>query len=437
MDKNTIIENIRQRTGIENLTPMQQQVADCMAPALIVIAPTGSGKTIAFTINMLRRLHNPDGKVQAVVMAPSRELVLQIFDVVRPVAAGFKTVALYGGHSVQEEVKSLSVVPDIVIATPGRLLDHVNRRHIDLSIVSTLVIDEYDKALELGFADEMRKCVRAMSRPSNLILTSATRLTEQPPYLPLDKAEIIVAANADSPRSRTQAVHIESPARDKIDTLIDLLHSLPDGRVIVFVNHRESAERVYTHLRKNGLPAGLYHGGLDQQKREQAIDLLNNGTTPILVSTDLGARGLDIDKVEAVVHYHMPPSAESMTHRNGRTARMGASGTVYYITSEGEDIPEYVEWDREYVPTGQSADPIRSHVATLYFNAGKKEKISRGDVAGFLIANAALAPDEVGKIVIKDHSALAAVPAEKASDVLQAANTARLKGKKVRVTLLK
>ncbi|MDE6248245.1 MAG: DbpA RNA binding domain-containing protein [Paramuribaculum sp.] len=194
---------------------------------------------------------------------------------------------------------------------------------------------------------------------------------------------------------------------------------------------------MYTHLRKNGLPAGLYHGGLDQQKREQAIDLLNNGTTPILVSTDLGARGLDIDKVEAVVHYHMPPSAESMTHRNGRTARMGASGTVYYITSEGEDIPEYVEWDREYVPTGQSADPIRSHVATLYFNAGKKEKISRGDVAGFLIANAALAPDEVGKIVIKDHSALAAVPAEKASDVLQAANTARLKGKKVRVTLLK
>lgn len=436
MDKNTIIENIKQRFGFEALTPMQSQVADSNASTLILIAPTGSGKTIAFTINMLKQLDAPGRGVQAVVIAPSRELVLQIFEVVRPIASGYKTAAFYGGHAMHEEVKSLSVTPDIVIATPGRLLDHIERKQVSLKDVSTLVIDEYDKALELGFADEMKKCVRAMDHLSHIILTSATRLRETPAYLDLSQAEVIVAKNVENPRGRIQSVHIESLSPDKLSTLSDLLESLDDGRAIIFVNHRESAERVWRYLRDAGFAAGLYHGGLDQQQREQAIDLLNNYTTPILVSTDLGSRGLDIDSVQYVIHYHMPPSAESLTHRNGRTARMGATGTVYYITSENDNIPEYVEWERDYSPKGLSENPIRPHTATLYFNSGKKEKISRGDIAGYLIANGGLTSEEVGKIVVKDHNSLAAIPVGKLQDVLASLADKPLKGRKVRVSPL-
>ncbi len=387
---------------------------------------------------MLRSLDNPSGRVQAVVMAPSRELVMQIASVVRELATGYKTVALYGGHSMVDETRSLSVVPDIVIATPGRLLDHLNRGNIDLMRVRTLVLDEYDKSLELGFHEEMRRIVRRMGRFSLTILTSATFLKEMPSFMPMKSPTVIDFTETDDvPESKLQTVHVESPLRDKIETLIDLLRSLPNGKAIVFVNHRESVERVYDLLRKAGLPAGMYHGGLEQFDREKAIDLLNNGTTPILVSTDLGSRGLDIDAVQSVIHYHLPTSAESMTHRNGRTARMGADGTAYFITSEGENIPDYVGWMREYVPTGDSSDPIRRDVVTLYFNAGKKEKISRGDVVGYLVNKGGLMAQQVGKIAVKDHCVLVAVPANVADEVLSAIAPHKIKNQRVRVTILK
>ena len=154
-------------------------------------------------------------------------------------------------------------------------------------------------------------------------------------------------------KSRLQTVMVHSPERDKLATLTDLLRSLPDGRALVFVNHRESAERVYEHLKKAGFPVGLYHGGLEQRERQLAIDLFNNSTTPVLVSTDLGSRGLDIDHVNYVIHYHMPLSPESWTHRNGRTARMGAEGTAYVIAADGETIPDAVSWERELYPSGR------------------------------------------------------------------------------------
>lgn len=438
MKEKEIIDNISSRLGINELNEMQKRMAQVpLKGSVILLAPTGSGKTIAFALPMLKSLKSASGHVQAVVMAPSRELVLQIAEVIRPIATGLKTVAFYGGHSMQEEVNSLSVVPDIIVSTPGRLLDHIRRKHLELGTVSTLVLDEYDKSLELGFADEMKRVCRAMTGLKLVILTSATRLADLPDYLPASRPQIIDFGQQGSPRRRMQIVHVESPAKDKLDTLTDLLRSLPNGRVIVFANHRESVERIHSALKKAGLPAGLYHGGLDQNDRENAVDLLNNGTTPILVSTDLGARGLDITDLSAVIHYHLPPSPEAWTHRNGRTARQDASGEVYVITTEGEDIPEYIEWDREYVPKGSSSDPIVSATATLYFNVGKKEKISRGDIVGFLIAKGGLESSEIGKISLRDHSALVAVPREKASSILQALAPHRIKNTRAKISLLK
>lgn len=438
MKESEIISNIKSRLGIEHLNEMQQRMMRAHSQSVLLLSPTGSGKTIAFTIPVLRSLGAANQRVQAVIIAPSRELVQQIASVVRTIAVGYKTVAFYGGHSMLDEVKSLSVPAEIIVATPGRLLDHINRGTVDLSTVSTLVLDEYDKSLELGFQDEMRRIVRAMGTFKLVILTSATRLTDMPSFLPFKKPETIdFTAQADAPRGRTTIVQVESPTRDKIDIAIDLLRSLNNGKVILFVNHRESVERVYDLMRKANLPVGAYHGGLEQIDREKAIDLLNNGTTPILISTDLGSRGLDIDNVQAVVHYHLAPSAESWTHRNGRTARMGAEGMVYVITAEGETIADYIEFDRPYVPTGHSTDPIRSDVATLYFNAGKKEKISRGDIVGYLVNKGNMEASKIGKIIVKDHCALVVVPASEAKAIVNAVASHKIKNTRVRVTLLK
>ncbi|MDE5979484.1 MAG: DEAD/DEAH box helicase [Muribaculaceae bacterium] len=412
METKTIIERLRERHNITVLNEMQQRMASTGLREIVLLSPTGSGKTAAFTLRLLRFLGPSEGKVQAVVMAPSRELVIQIADVIRPVAAGLKTVAFYGGHPMADEINSLSVTPDIIVATPGRLLDHLKRATLSLADVKALVLDEYDKSLELGFHDEMKRIVKRMRHPELIILTSATPLAEMPDFLRLRKPETFDFSARKPSGGRLQTVRVDSPERDKLPILDDLLRSLDNGKALIFVNHRESAERVYNDLKKKGFPVGLYHGGLEQRERKLAIDLLNNDTTPILVSTDLGARGLDIDNVQYVIHYHLPLTMESWTHRNGRTARMGADGTVFSIISDGENIPEYVTWQREFQPRSKSSDPIRSDIATIYVNAGKKEKLSRGDIVGYLIHKGGLTADKIGKIILDDHSSLVAVPRE-------------------------
>ena len=437
MDIKTITERLRDRHGITALNEMQQLMTGTRARKIILLSPTGSGKTAAFAIRLLRELKPSDGTIQAVVLAPSRELVLQIADVVRPVAAGLKTVAFYGGHSMADEVNSLSVTPDIVVATPGRLLDHITRGNLDVAGVGAVVLDEYDKMLELGFHDEMRRIARRIKSPKLVMLTSATKLGDMPDFLPMDDAETVDFTRRGSGAPSLQVMRVTSYERDKLNTLCDLLRSLDNGRAIVFVNHRESAQRVFDCLKKERFPVGIYHGGLEQRERQLAVDLFNNGTTPVLVSTDLGSRGLDIDDVTYIIHYHLPPSGESWTHRNGRTARMGASGTVFTIIAEEESVPDYVAWEREYFPGSVSENGIRSDVATLYINAGKREKISRGDVAGFLMQKGGLTKDEVGRIVVGDHSAIVAVPRSKAAKVVETVAPYKLKNTRVKVSVIK
>lgn len=436
------IENITRAVtslpGITALNPIQQAVAESKADSIILIAPTGSGKTIAFTIGLLLRAAEPYRATQALVLAPSRELVMQTAEVIRRVARQYKTVALYGGHSMTDETNSLRPLPDIIVATPGRMLDHLQRGNITLDSLRTLVIDEYDKQLELGFEQEMKRIIRRIGHIGDIILTSATELTELPEYLPHRKSQLIRHATADTPQSRTETVRVESFVPDKLDTLCDLLRSLPEGsRTIVFVNHRESAERVKSRLATEHIDAGLYHGALDQDSRATAIDLLTNGTTPVLVATDLAARGLDIEGIDNVIHYHIPVDEAAWTHRNGRTARVDATGTVYVITSEHDSVPDYIRFDRDYRPPVSDGSPRRSKVATLYFAAGKKEKISRGDIVGFLTNNSPLTAGEIGRIALHDHYALAAVPRSKVREVLEAIAPARLKGKKIRVSQLR
>ena len=424
------------RLGIKRANAMQEAVWASDASRLVVLSPTGTGKTAAFAAAIVKRVTPSRGICQAVVLAPTRELVIQVHEVVRKVASGCKATALYGKHAMRDEVSSLSVAPDIVVATPGRLLDHLQRQSIDLSAARVLVIDEYDKALAMGFHDEMSKICRRMPSVSSIILTSATPLAETPDFIDLSDAETIDFSGGNTPKSRTHIARVESPARDKLQTLIDLLQSLPNSKVIVFVNHRDSAERVFERLKAEGLPVGLYHGGLEQIDRERAVIQLENASKPIMVATDIAARGLDIAAVGSVIHYHLPPSSEAWTHRNGRTARVDAPGNVFVITSEADSIPDYVVWDADYNPTGHNDDPIRPSGATLHINAGRKEKISRGDIVGFLINNLGLEASEIGKIDLRDHAAYVAVP-KACIPRLFALDATKIKGKRVRITPFK
>ncbi len=426
--------------GISEANEMQRRVWQCDARRLVVIAPTGSGKTLAFGGAVLRSLGRPGTGLQAVVLAPSRELALQIFEVLRRLARDYKVAAFYGKHSMSDEVNTLRGNPDIVVATPGRMLDHLQRGTlaVEPGVLRVLVIDEYDKCLDMGFSDEMRRIVRRTGVPGRVILTSATPIAEMPDFIDMTGAVTIAAEAGEAPAPRLHIARVESPSRDKLDTLASLIASLPpQSKSIVFVNHRDAAERIATDLRRRGFPAGLYHGGQEQADRERAVVMLDNGTTPVLVATDLAARGLDIDSVDAVIHYHMPPSAEAWTHRNGRTARAGGEGHVYIITSEADNVPEYVDWQHDYVPSADgSAIPTRPQVATLYIDSGRREKISRADILGFLTKQAGIQAERIGKIDLRDHCAYVAVPRD-CIGMVEAVRGVKMKNRRVRISPLK
>ena len=433
---------IARRAHIDTLNPMQEAVMASRASQMVLLSPTGSGKTVAFAIALLQRMDIRDkGFTSGLVLVPSRELAIQVAEVLRPLAEGFKTVALYGGHRMELEVASLrSAAPELVVATPGRLLDHLERGTLTLEGVRCLVIDEYDKSLELGFRKQMDAIARRLPRRRRLtMLTSATALAETPPFITPDSVETIDFSSQSSPRTRTIVMSVSSPERDKLRTLAALLRSLHnDAPSIVFVNHRESAERVAAWLRRNGIAALLYHGGLDQRQREIAVAALASGASPVMVATDLAGRGLDIAGLGAVVHYHMPVDEKTWTHRNGRTARAGADGQVYVITGPEEDTPDFVIVDREFYPSAEdNGGKLEGMAVLLYIDAGKRDKISRGDVAGFVMKSAGVEPSAVGKITVGSDYALVALADEaSANRVIETARGSKLKGRRVRISTI-
>ena len=435
---------IKQKLEIETLNPMQQRMMATASEArdIILLSPTGSGKTLAFILPMLKFLKPSSGRVQAVVIAPSRELVIQIAKILGSIAACYKVTPLYGGHKVEDEVNSLAAGTDIVVATPGRLLDHLNRRNIDLLPTRMLVLDEFDKSLELGFEKEMKKIVERLKNVSRIILTSATRGEALPPFLKLNNPLTLdfLGENRDL-RRRIRVHRVDSDANDKLDSLLVLLRNLaaPDGRIertIIFVNHRESAERVTDFLTSRGVPAVLYHGAIDQREREQAVARFNNGSRPVLVATDLAARGLDIEDVKYIIHYHQPLTAETYTHRNGRTARVDADGDIFLLVGPKEDVKEYVEFDdTRYLDPDVDAD-LSTEYETLYFSAGKKEKLSKGDILGFLTKEVEVPSSDIGRIDVADHYALAAVSRNEALRAVKEARGKKIKGEKRLISLL-
>lgn len=438
MKQKDILSALKAHYGIEELNDMQKAVLNATGNDgdIILLSPTGSGKTIAFLTPLLKALKEPNGRVQAVIIAPSRELVMQIGKVARDMATGYKVTCCYGGHNVLDEKQSLSVTPSIIVSTPGRLLDHINREHIDLHSTRLLVLDEFDKSLELGFQDEMRRILRRMPNISRRFLTSATHIEEIPDFVRIFKPQTIdFGEKKEELDTRTTVLRVNSDDKDKLQALLKLLKNVPCGRTIVFANYRDAVERIYTFLKDNNVPVGVYHGGLDQIDREKAISMFNNGSYMVMITTDLGARGLDIAEVTNIIHYHIPSSEETYTHRNGRTARMHATGNVYVLVNTADNLPEYMKFDDNFEMKDDAEMQLSAPFATLFFQAGKKEKISRGDIVGFIGNNGGIEGKEIGTIDLRDHYALVAVPADKANEILNRIKSLKIKNKRVRITL--
>jgi len=449
MKEKEFLPLVAQRLGIQELNKMQRRMMEEAQAhrTTVLLSPTGSGKTLAFLLPVLKMLKQASGRVQCLIIAPSRELVLQIYGIVRDIATGYKAVALYGGHNVQDEVNSLQSGAEILVATPGRMLDHIRRRNIDVLPCRILVLDEFDKTLELGFQEEMSRICRHTKNISRVILTSATPMTEIPAFVPTpgDVHTFSYLAENEELKQRLKIHNVPSADKDKLEALMQLLlHLTTDAkrhRVIIFASHRQSAERIAAYLKSRRADTVLYSGALDQQEREKAVARFNNGSAPIMVATDLASRGLDIEGVTDIIHYHLPDTPETFTHRNGRTARAYACGDVYLLTGPTETLPGFVKADDEVHPApstyGENIGKLlHSDTATIHISAGRKEKLSRRDIVGFLISQGGLQADEIGRIDVRDHYALVAVPADKAQQLLRIIDRAKIKGERRKFSLM-
>ncbi len=234
---------------------------------------------------------------------------------------------------------------------------------------------------------------------------------------------------------------VKSDSKDKLEALLSLLKCItaegPLKKTIIFVNHRESAERVVEFLKKKGVDASLYHGALDQRERETAVALFNNGSRPVLVATDLAARGLDIEKVASIIHYHQPLTREAYTHRNGRTARVEEEGDIYLLVGPDEEIKDYVEFDDDFELNPATESVLKSGFETLYITGGKREKLSRGDILGFIVKEGGIDVGAVGKINVFDHYSLVAVKKSKAGRIVEKLSGHKLKGEKRKISIMR
>ena len=431
----TFQQDALRKLNIDALNTMQMAaLAHCRAnSSMVLLSPTGTGKTLAFLLPLLERLDQRRNGVQAVIILPSRELARQVFEVWRAMATPFQMTALYGGRPLEQEVASLGgASTSVIVGTPGRLLDHLNRSSFAVDKCTHLVIDEFDKCLEMGFRDEMSKLIDKLPAVTSRFLLSATDADEIPQFAgTADVERLDYRGGGEQPAVRTSFYTITTTPDKRLEKLFSLLCSFGGEPAIVFCNFRETVDEVYRYLTKNSLHCVAYNGAMEQKARELALYRFTSGCSNILVSTDLAARGLDIKDVKHVVHYQRALSADIFTHRNGRTARWEADGSVYMIAFENKELPDFVpDGLEEYNLPKRNTLPPAPEWTVLYVGKGKRDKLSRGDLAGFFIKKGGLKPDEVGTILVFQDYSYVAVKMNRMRAVLKAVDGEKIKGVK-------
>lgn len=399
---------------------------------LVLLSPTGSGKTLAFLLPLVQSLRPEEVGVQAVVLVPSRELALQVETVFKAMNTPFKAMSCYGGRPAMEEHRAMrGMNPAVIIGTPGRMNDHLKKGNFEVRTVATLVIDEFDKCLEFGFQDEMSEVIGQLPSLKKRVLLSATDAEEIPAFVQANGFNRLNFLPGESISERLNLQQVLSPEKDKLETLYRLLCTLGGASTLVFVNYRESVERVTGYLQARRFPCDMFHGGMEQPDRERSLYKFRNGSCPVLVSTDLAARGLDIPNIANVVHYHLPVNEEAFTHRNGRTARWEAQGASFLILHAEERVPQYVpEGTPVFELPEQTPPPAKPRWTTLYIGKGKKDKLNKIDIVGFLYKKGGLAKEDVGQVDVKDHYAFVAVRRGKAKQLLTLVRGEKIKGMK-------
>ena len=431
-----MIKNALENLGIAELNEMQNAAISAAKKSdVILLAPTGSGKTLGFLLPLLSVLDSNISQVQALIMVPSRELALQIEQVFKTMGTGFKINCCYGGHSTKIEKNNFIQPPAVLVGTPGRIAHHIRLENFDTAKVQTLILDEFDKALEFGFQDDVEYIIRQLPAIKKRILTSATKMDEIPRFTGVSNPLKLDFLNSKTSAPDLQQKAVIAEAADKLEALFALICKIGTKATLVFCNHREAVDRISDMLWEMGLPNDIFHGGMEQEDRERALLKFRNGSHKILVTTDLASRGLDIPEIEYVIHYQLPHNEEAFVHRNGRTARMHAKGTSYLILTPDEKLPYLKQAPEVETLPEKNVIPKPSEWATLYIGAGKKDKINKVDIVGLLLQKGQLAKEDLGLIEVLDHTSYAGVKRNKIEQVVKLVRAEKIKNKKVKIEI--
>lgn len=428
--------------GISALSEMQEKVSQAFnqsAADIVVLSPTGTGKTLAYLLPLVESINLASDELQAMVIVPGRELALQSASVLASMGSGVRGYACYGGRMAMDEHREMrKVCPQIVFGTPGRLIDHLDKDNLSASAIRTLVIDEFDKCLDMGFADEMMALMHRLKEVRRHVLLSATEADVIPQFVNMKRVSVIDYRDAhENEASRVCVQQLFSPSKDKLETLYAYLCTTDGQSTIVFANHRDSVQRIGDFLTERGFVVSIFHGGFDQQQREAALYKFSNGSANVMVCTDLASRGLDIDNIANVVHYHLPETPEAYVHRTGRTARWNAEGNSVFLLGPTETLPTYVKGAATLTLPEHLSQPALPRMCTIYIGKGKKDKISKGDIMGFLCKKGNLQKEDIGKIDVKERYAYVAVTTDKVAKLLKTVKNEKIKGLKTLFQLIK
>lgn len=445
-----LLDNL-ESLGYRQMTPIQAEALPHLLEGrdLIARAKTGSGKTVAFGLGLLQRINLRHFAVQALVLCPTRELADQVAKELRSLArtsANTKVVTLCGGAPFGPQVGSLEHGAHIVVGTPGRILKHLQKQTLRLDHVKLAVLDEADRMLDMGFYDDMAVILSATPPQRQTLLFSATypeRIRELSSAFQRDPLEVTVEVQHDARQITQRFYEVEKGQRTK--TLAALLAQFRPASTVVFCHTRQQCQEVTEDLQQRGIAALALHGDLEQKERDLVLVRFANRSVPVLVATDVAARGLDIKELEAVINYELPRDPEVYVHRIGRTGRAGSKGVALslFIPSEVKRVIAIEEYLSEKLPLEQVRSlklpegfSLPAPMVTLCIDGGRKEKVRPGDILGALTAHEAIAKEHVGKIDIFDHVAYVAVDRNVRKVALRVLGEGKVKGRRFKVRVI-
>ena len=440
----------------KSMTSIQAQSLPSILSGKDVIAQghTGSGKTVAFGLGLIAKLNTKNFNIQALVLCPTRELADQVSAEIRKLARtipNVKVIALYGGTPLRSQAESLAKGVHIAVGTPGRIEDHLEKKTINLSDLNTLVLDEADRMLDMGFQQTLDAIIEQLPEKRQTLLFSATfpdQIKKIAERVTLKATFASVTPDQDSVRVDQQfyQVNDELHRQSALESL--LLHRQDQHQTnstVVFCNTRKDAQSIAGKLKSSGFSAAALHGDMEQKDRDQTLVRFSNKSILTLVATDVAARGLDIENLDLVVNFHLARELDVYVHRIGRTGRAGAKGTAYSLFNKQEkfrldQLSTYLKKDNvisELPPIAQlNQTPTRAPMSTIRLEGGKKQKVRPGDIVGALTSNTDIDGKQLGKIQVSDNWSYIAIKREIAKLGLQTLNNGKLKGKSFRARLV-